>query len=141
VYSPPGNLIGVISYAAIQTRYKIIDAMLPDAPLFNIKGPFFTINCICGDVDFPIFETGIKGEDGKIGLISKQWGGILKEFLTDLDSFGVNFPLDLEAKHKALFLAACFLIVSYTLISFYFLTISFIHLQDRKHFSRTSFRR
>lgn len=47
----------------------------------------------------------------RVGVISKKWGGLVREILTDKDSFGVSFPADLEPKYKALFLAACFLIV------------------------------
>ena len=115
IYSPPGNLIGVISEGCgiIRPKYQILDAMLPDSPLFDIRGPICTFSCLCEDVDFEITETGLsRSENKKIGVISKHWGGIEREFLTDSDSFGVSFPKILEPKHKALFLAACFLIVS-----------------------------
>lgn len=65
---------------------------------------------MCQEVDFPVYEYGRSAD--QIGIISKKWGGIVNEILTDADSFGVSFPLELDTKHKALFLAACFLIVS-----------------------------
>lgn len=47
-----------------------------------------------------------------IGRISKQWAGLDTEMFTDADHFGVQFPMDLDVKIKAVVLAACFLIVS-----------------------------
>lgn len=57
-------------------------------------------------------------ESRGVGRISKQWGGLLQEALTDVDTFGVQFPLDLDVKVKATLLGACFLIVSVGLCPF-----------------------
>lgn len=51
-------------------------------------------------------------EASVIGRISKQWTGLDTEMFTDADNFGVQFPMDLDVKMKAVVLAACFLIVS-----------------------------
>lgn len=51
-------------------------------------------------------------ESRSVGRISKQWGGLLQEALTDADDFGLQFPLDLDVKVKAVLLGATFLIVS-----------------------------
>lgn len=51
-------------------------------------------------------------EASVIGRISKQWAGLDTEMFTDADQFGVQFPMNLEVKMKAVVLAACFLIVS-----------------------------
>lgn len=51
-------------------------------------------------------------ETSVIGRISKQWTGLDTEMFTDADHFGVQFPMDLDVKIKAVVLAACFLIVS-----------------------------
>jgi hypothetical protein len=115
VFSPPGNLIGVVgdSCGIFRSKYQISDAMLPDSPLFDIAGPLWTCSCVCDIADFDITETGLSSIDKKkIGMICKHWGGLEKDILADFDSFGVSFPIDTESKHKALFLAACFLIVS-----------------------------
>lgn len=48
-----------------------------------------------------------------MGRISKQWGGLLREALTDADDFGLQFPLDLDVRVKAVLLGATFLIVSW----------------------------
>lgn len=47
-----------------------------------------------------------------VGRIGKHWTGLLKEFFTDVDNFGIQFPMDLDVKMKAVMLGACFLIVS-----------------------------
>ena len=36
--------------------------------------------------------------------------GLLKEAFTDADIFGINFPMDLDVRMKAVCLATCFLI-------------------------------
>lgn len=51
-------------------------------------------------------------EVSKIGKISKQWTGLLREAFTDADNFGIQFPMDLDVKMKAVMIGACFLIVS-----------------------------
>lgn len=51
-------------------------------------------------------------EVSRIGKITKQWSGCVKEAFTDADNFGIQFPLDLDVKMKAVMLGACFLIVS-----------------------------
>ena len=44
----------------------------------------------------------------QVGMITKQWTGILKEAFTDADNFGINFPLDLDVK-----VIVCFLLSVY----------------------------
>lgn len=56
-------------------------------------------------------------EVSKIGKISKQWTGLLREAFTDADNFGIQFPMDLDVKMKAVMIGACFLIVSELLIN------------------------
>lgn len=56
-------------------------------------------------------------EVSKIGKISKQWTGLLREAFTDSDNFGIRFPMDLDVRMKAVMIGACFLIVSNTIIS------------------------
>ncbi|KAH9382714.1 hypothetical protein HPB48_023269 [Haemaphysalis longicornis] len=45
-----------------------------------------------------------------IGAITKTWSGLVKEFFTDADNFGVSFPKDLDVHLKASLLAAAVLI-------------------------------
>ena len=49
------------------------------------------------------------GRDGRtIGRISKRWGGLVRESMSDADTFSVQFPSNWKAKEKALLLAAAF---------------------------------
>jgi hypothetical protein len=52
----------------------------------------------------------------QIGGVSKKWSGFLKEMFTDADTFGINFPVDLDVKIKAVLMGALFLIVSFEII-------------------------
>ncbi|KAG8281077.1 Phospholipid scramblase 1 [Homalodisca vitripennis] len=54
----------------------------------------------------------VLSKDGstKVGRISKQWTGLLREAFTDADYFGITFPMDLDVRMKAVMLGACFLI-------------------------------
>ena len=61
-------------------------------------------------------------EVSKIGKISKQWTGLLREAFTDADNFGIQFPIDLDVRMKAVMIGACFLIVSSK--HFYVLSVS-----------------
>ncbi len=51
-------------------------------------------------------------DEVSIGKISKQWTGLLREVFTDSDNFGIQFPMDLDVRMKAVMIGACFLIVS-----------------------------
>lgn len=64
-----------------------------------------------------------KDGDTKVGKISKQWAGVLREMVTDADVFGINFPMDLDVKMKAVLLSACFLIVRFLTIFFLYISI------------------
>ncbi|KAF4519484.1 hypothetical protein B566_EDAN010093 [Ephemera danica] len=46
----------------------------------------------------------------QVGRICKTWSGLAKELFSDADHFGINFPLDIDVKMKAVLLGACFLI-------------------------------
>ncbi|XP_030678547.1 phospholipid scramblase 1 isoform X4 [Nomascus leucogenys] len=74
--------------------------------VLKISGPCVVCSC-CGDVDFEIKSLD---EQCVVGKISKHWTGILREAFTDADNFGIQFPLDLDVKMKAVMLGACFLI-------------------------------
>ncbi len=51
-------------------------------------------------------------DEVSIGKISKQWTGLLREVFTDSDNFGIQFPMDLDVRMKAVMIGVCFLIVS-----------------------------
>jgi len=49
-----------------------------------------------------LFDSQVVSLTGeKIGKISKQWSGLAREIFTDADFFGINFPLDLDVRMKA----------------------------------------
>ncbi|XP_066877813.1 phospholipid scramblase 3 isoform X6 [Kogia breviceps] len=85
-------------------RFSIQDA--DRQTVLRVVGPCWT--CGCGtDTNF---EVKIPDESRSVGRISKQWGGLLREALTDADDFGLQFPLDLDVRVKAVLLGATFLI-------------------------------
>ncbi|KAE8279087.1 Phospholipid scramblase 1 [Larimichthys crocea] len=106
VQAPPGTTIGYVKqdWHPFVPRFSIQDAN--KETVMKLEGPCFACNC-CGDVNFEL-----KSKDGKkpIGRISKQWSGLLKEVFTDTDNFGIQFPLDMDVKMKAVLMGACFLI-------------------------------
>jgi uncharacterized protein YxjI len=54
------------------------------------------------------FEARFQGQ--KVGCIRKKWGGLLREWMTDADTFGVEFEAHLPAEARRLLLVATFLI-------------------------------
>ncbi|KAF1380602.1 hypothetical protein PFLUV_G00165590 [Perca fluviatilis] len=106
VQAPPGTTIGYVK----QDWHPCLPKFSIQGPnketLMKLEGPCFACNC-CGDVNF---ELKSKDGDTPIGRISKQWSGLLKEVFTDADNFGIQFPLDLDVKMKAVLMGACFLI-------------------------------
>ena len=51
-------------------------------------------------------------DDEHIGKVTKQWSSYYQEKFTDNDNFGIEFPIDLDVKYKAVILSSLFLIVS-----------------------------
>lgn len=105
VMAPPGQPIGYV----IQTWHPCLPKFTVQnekrEPVLKIEGPCCV--CGCGDVDFQVTNLD---ESASVGKITKQWTGLLKEAFTDADNFGIQFPLDLDVKVKAVLLAATFLI-------------------------------
>eukprot|EP00794_Sanderia_malayensis_P002857 gene2857-3303_t len=106
VTSPPGTPVGYVAqkWSLCAPKFEIQDAN--HTPVLLIEGPICTFN-MCGDVEFDV--TALDGVT-KVGKISKQWSGLIKESFTDADNFGITFPMDLDVKMKAVMLGACFLI-------------------------------
>ncbi|GFY78767.1 phospholipid scramblase 1, partial [Trichonephila inaurata madagascariensis] len=105
VSAPPGQLVGrvVQEWSILTPQFRIENAS--GETVLRIEGPFCTFS-ICGDVEFEVLSTnGVK-----VGKISKQWSGLLREAFTDADHFGITFPMDLDVKMKATLLGALFLI-------------------------------
>ncbi|KAJ3585446.1 hypothetical protein NHX12_014165 [Muraenolepis orangiensis] len=95
VQAPPGTTIGYVSqdWHPCLPRFSIKNAN--KEKMMELHGPCF-----------------LKSKDGSspIGRISKQWSGLLKEVFTDTDNFGIQFPMDMDVKMKAVLMGACFLI-------------------------------
>ncbi|XP_013004205.1 phospholipid scramblase 3 isoform X2 [Cavia porcellus] len=106
VQSPPGTTIGHVlqTWHPFLPKFSIQDA--DRQTVLRVVGPCWT--CGCGtDTNF---EVKTRDESRSVGRISKQWGGLLREALTDADDFGLQFPLDLDVRVKAVLLGATFLI-------------------------------
>ncbi|XP_014405292.1 PREDICTED: phospholipid scramblase 3 [Myotis brandtii] len=106
VQSPPGTTIGHVlqTWHPFLPKFSIQDA--DRLTILRVVGPCWT--CGCGsDTNF---EVKTPDESRSVGRISKQWGGLVQEALTDADDFGLQFPLDLDVRVKAVLLGATFLI-------------------------------
>lgn len=60
----------------------------------------------------PILQVKSLNEMSTIGKISKYWSGFVNNIFTNTANFGIQVPLDLDVKIKAVMIGACFLIVS-----------------------------
>ncbi|XP_034797317.1 phospholipid scramblase 3 isoform X5 [Pan paniscus] len=106
VQAPPGTTIGHVlqTWHPFLPKFSIQDA--DRQTVLRVVGPCWT--CGCGtDTNF---EVKTRDESRSVGRISKQWGGLVREALTDADDFGLQFPLDLDVRVKAVLLGATFLI-------------------------------
>ncbi|XP_063296810.1 phospholipid scramblase 2-like [Pelobates fuscus] len=106
VQAPPGVTIGYVkqNWDACLPKFSILNER--EEEVLKISGPFMPCNC-CSDVNFEL--TTLDGTS-QIGRIVNQWAGLTQELFTDADNFGVQFPMDLDVKMKAVVLGACFLI-------------------------------
>ncbi|XP_028290306.1 phospholipid scramblase 2 [Gouania willdenowi] len=106
VQAPPGNTVGYLTQQWHPLSPKFIVSNENKEQVLKINGPFCGWSCL-PDVDFEILTMD---EVNKIGKISKQWSGLLREVFTDTDNFGIQFPMDLDVRMKAVMIGACFLI-------------------------------
>ncbi|KAJ8376051.1 hypothetical protein SKAU_G00066310 [Synaphobranchus kaupii] len=106
VEAPPGNTVGYILQQWHPFMPKFIIQNENREPVLKLKGPFCGWKCLT-DIDFKILTMD---EVNEIGKISKQWTGLLREAFTDADNFGIQFPMDLDVRMKAVMIGACFLI-------------------------------
>lgn len=106
VHAPPGTIIGsILQDISLLPRFSVLDST--GKAVLYIEGPFCTSAVCCNDVVFDIFT---RNGHVKIGTMSKNWSGVLREAFTDIDNFTVTFPIDLDVTLKAMLLAALFLI-------------------------------
>ncbi|ELK35947.1 Phospholipid scramblase 1 [Myotis davidii] len=107
IYAPSGVPVGYViqNWHPCLPKLTIQNERRED--VLKIIGPCLVCGC-CADVDFEIKSLD---EENVVGKISKQWTGFVREAFTDTDNFGIQFPLDLDVKMKAVMLGACFLIL------------------------------
>uniref|UniRef100_A0A8C5RHC5 Phospholipid scramblase n=1 Tax=Laticauda laticaudata TaxID=8630 RepID=A0A8C5RHC5_LATLA len=106
VQSPPGTTIGYV--------VQKWDPLLPiftirngnDEDVLKITGPYITCGCF-GDVDFQVKSLN---DMSTIGKISKYWSGFVNNIFTNTANFGIQIPVDLDVKIKAMMIGACFLL-------------------------------
>ncbi|XP_048460113.1 phospholipid scramblase 1-like [Rhincodon typus] len=106
VKAPPGEPIGYVVQTWDLCLPKFTIQNDKKEPVLKIIGPCCICNC-CNDIDFKVTNLD---ESETVGKISKQWTGLAREAFTDATNFGIQFPMDLDVKIKAVMLGACFLI-------------------------------
>ena len=112
VYSPPGNLMGTVEqlWSILSTHFAVKDA--DGETLFSITGPMSILACV--QAEFVIEKGGKKVNMIKrkptlltfieffiilqIGIIQKNWSGLIQELATDADNFAIEFPPELTLK-------------------------------------------
>ncbi|KAM6161004.1 phospholipid scramblase 2-like [Erethizon dorsatum] len=106
IQAPPGVPVGYVTqtWHPCLPKYTVQNERRED--VLKITGPCVLCRC-CTDIDFKIKSLD---EESTVGKISKHWTGLWREAFTDADNFGIQFPLDLDVKMKAVMLGACFLI-------------------------------
>ncbi|XP_051882212.1 phospholipid scramblase 1-like isoform X2 [Pristis pectinata] len=106
VQAPPGKAIGYV----VQKWHPFIPKMSIQnenrETVLKIRGPCLAMSCL-GDVNFEVVS---RDESSVVGKISKKWTGLVREYFTDTDNFGIQFPMDLDVKIKAVLLGACILV-------------------------------
>ncbi|XP_061463549.1 phospholipid scramblase 1-like [Rhineura floridana] len=105
VQAPPGTPVGYIkqTWDPFLPKFAIQNEAQQD--VLKIVGPCVVCS-LCQDINFEVMSLD---EQKRVGRISKHWTGFLKEIFTDTDNFGIQFPLDLDVKMKAVMIGACFL--------------------------------
>lgn len=106
VRAPPGIPIGYVKQLCHPCLPQFVVQNEARQDVLKIFGPCVVCSC-CGDVNFDVLSLD---EQHIVGRIAKHWSGFVKEMFTDVDNFGIQFPMNLDVKIKAVMLGACFLI-------------------------------
>nr|XP_044992435.1 phospholipid scramblase 1-like isoform X2 [Jaculus jaculus] len=106
IQAPPGVPVGYVTQTWHPCLPKFTLQNEKREDVLKVGGPCVVCSC-CSDVDFQIKSLD---EESIVGKISKHWSGLVREAFTDADNFGIQFPLNLDVKMKAVMLGACFLI-------------------------------
>uniref|UniRef100_A0A8C6XYA1 Phospholipid scramblase n=1 Tax=Naja naja TaxID=35670 RepID=A0A8C6XYA1_NAJNA len=105
VHAPLGTPAGYVKQTWDPCLPKFVIQNEARQDVLKIVGPCVVCSC-CSDIDFEVLSL----DGNNVGKISKQWTGFVREAFTDADNFGIQFPMDLDVKIKAVMLGACFLI-------------------------------
>eukprot|EP00128_Syssomonas_multiformis_P004883 Colp12_sorted_trinity150504_noHs@15699 len=106
VEAPVGQVLGYVEREWSLCEPWFALKLADGTTVLRIRGPCIMCECF-NDINFEVFEGH---SDHVIGRIAKKWAGLAQEMFTDADNFGVNFPLELDVRAKALLIAAVFLI-------------------------------
>ncbi|XP_078526617.1 phospholipid scramblase 2-like [Lissotriton helveticus] len=107
VYSPTtGCLIGYIvkNWKTFSISFSILN--MAKEEVLRVVGPGFGTAAF-KDVNF---EVKTSNKSHTIGRITKVWRGVRKEMFSANDHYSVQFPIDLDAKVKALLLSTAIFI-------------------------------
>lgn len=105
VESPVGTYIGrIIQLPSKWTQYAIQDSN--NQTLLVIKAPPCTCSGPCSEPEDERFSILTVEESAQIGSITHLHNGLATEMLTNASCFDIKFPMDLDAKVKALLLCA-----------------------------------
>ncbi|XP_067939521.1 phospholipid scramblase 1-like [Watersipora subatra] len=106
VFTASEQMLGCVkqTWSVCKPHYNIRDSQ--ENVVMTMQGPCFTSSC-CGDVNFEILD---KTGTTRLGLLTKQFSGVIREVFTDADHFMISFPIDLDVATKATLLGAAFLV-------------------------------
>lgn len=98
-FTPDGRLIGSVKreFSLLERKFRVMDAQGGEVCRISAQ--------LLHPWTFKVYISGAEA-----GEILKNWSGLLKESFTDSDNFSVAFPSGASVDHKALLLAALFLI-------------------------------
>lgn len=96
VLTPTGSLLGRVRrrFGILYKKYDLVDQQ--DQVFATIRAPLWNL------WTFPILDH----RDLEVGVITKKWGGLLKEFFTDADLFGIQLPREFSSEKKVIAFAA-----------------------------------
>ena len=105
-----GTILGSVTHgwcACWNSEFNVFDQNR--SHIFNIDGPCCgcALTTCCMSEKYDVYPVHSKNP---VAQIRKEFSGFLQEIATDADIFGVEFPIDLDAKMKAVLIGAVFLI-------------------------------
>ncbi|CAJ0595312.1 unnamed protein product [Cylicocyclus nassatus] len=102
---PPGHTIGTVEQRMALCSSSFIVRDHEDDVILRIDGQLCCLNCGCQEKEFPI-ET-LEGE--RIGCIKRKSGKV-GEDAKPMETFRLTFPINFDARLKAILIGAAFLI-------------------------------